>query len=72
MTEEHRQDFLKALYFTLWQSADFETDFQSAWFAVWQLLSEGKEKAISDTVLEMVELWFDDWFKEAEKESEEK
>lgn len=70
MNEAYRQDLLKSLYFALWQStlyqSKFAEDFQKDWYRVWQMLDEGRENDIPNYILQMVDIWLDDWFKENE------
>lgn len=55
--------FLVQLLYDLWTSADFESDFQSEWFAVYQILQEGRFDEIPDAVYEMIEIWYEDYKK---------
>ena len=54
-----RKNFLMLLLHSLWTSADFESDFQRDWFAVYQLLQAGKFDDIPDIVLEAINLWME-------------
>ena len=55
--------FLVCLLYDLWTDADFESDFQSDWFAVYQILSEGRFDEIPDAVYDMIEAWYSDYKK---------
>ena len=41
-----REEYLMKLYWTLWQSADFENDFAEDWNAVYRKLSNGNRYSI--------------------------
>lgn len=53
--------FLVQLLYDLWTDADFESDFQRDWFAVYQLLQDGKFDEIPDAVYQMIEKWYEDY-----------
>ena len=50
--EELRDLYLKSLYWMLWKSADFESDFSEAWSSTYEDLKAGNENAIPTRVLE--------------------
>ncbi len=64
MSKQTRCKILAVLLYNLWVSADFESDFQSDWLTVFQLLKNGKFNEISNNVLEMIVIWIDDYFTE--------
>lgn len=70
MDDFSRELWLKSLYWALWNSADFESDFQRDWFAVWQLLKEGKEDQVPDVVLLMLKQYMLKWSGAIEEEEE--
>jgi len=53
--------FLVQLLYDLWTDADFESDFQRDWFAVYQLLQDGKFNEIPNAVYQMIEKWYEDY-----------
>ena len=53
--------FLVQLLYDLWTDADFESDFQRDWFAVYQFLQDGKFDEIPDAVYQMIEKWYEDY-----------
>lgn len=57
LTLEKRNDLLKTLYWNLWTSADFESNFESEWGAVYNALQEGRESEIPDNILLMINKW---------------
>jgi hypothetical protein len=59
---KQRNKILITLLYHLWTSADFESDFQSDWLAVFQFLQDGRFDEIPNGVLEMIEIWTDDYF----------
>lgn len=61
MDEYSRELWLKTLYWALWHSAEFESDFQRDWSAIWQLLKEGREDQLSDTIILMLKEYMLDW-----------
>ena len=64
MSKQTRNKILIILLYHLWTDADFESDFQSDWFAVYQFLQEERFEEIPNGVLEMIEIWIDDYFTE--------
>lgn len=57
MTKEERYVILANLFFDLWASADFESDFQAEFPEDYQLLIDGKQEAVSDSELCELEKW---------------
>jgi hypothetical protein len=51
--EELRDLYLKSIYWMLWKSADFESDFATLWPSTYEDLKTGNEDAIPTRVLEM-------------------
>ena len=49
--------------------ADFESDFQSDWFAVYQEMQAGNHYNIPAAVVEMCFQYMQNWEKNSEKES---
>lgn len=49
------------IYRMLWTSADFESDFQSDWFAVYQHLQDGSTALLDDAVIDMCYQYTTEW-----------
>lgn len=62
MSKQTRSKILTTLLYHLWTSADFESDFSSDWLAVFYFLQDGKFDEIPNGVLEMIEIWMNDYF----------
>jgi hypothetical protein len=58
-----REEYLMKLYWTLWQSADFENDFAEDWNAVYRKLSNGNHYSIPMVVIEMCFQYLQEWTK---------
>lgn len=55
------EEMLMKLYWKLWTSAEFESDFQSDWFAVYQILQEGNHYSIPKPVIKMCFQYLTEW-----------
>lgn len=66
MSEQTRCKILAILLYNLWINEDFKSDFENDWLAVFQLLKDGRFDEITNGVLEMIEIWMDDYFTEGE------
>jgi len=65
----HIEEKLMKIYWKLWTSTDFESDFQSDWFAVYQEMQAGNHYSIPAAVVEMCFQYLQNWEKNWEKES---
>lgn len=65
MPMNHIEEKLMKIYWKLWTSADFESDFQSDWFAVYQEMQAGNHYNIPAMVVEMCFQYLQDWEKES-------
>ena len=61
------EEMLMKIYWKLWTSADFESDFQSDWGAVYREMLAGNHYSLPEDVVEMCFQYLQDW--ENEKES---
>lgn len=52
---------LLEIYRMLWTSADFESDFESDWFAVYQHLQDGSTALLSDAIVTMCYEYTMEW-----------
>lgn len=59
-----REEKLMKLYWKLWTSADFESDFQADWKNVYKDLQCGNHYKLPDFVIDMVFKYLQDWEKE--------
>ena len=57
----NREIIFKIIYREMWLSADFESDFQRDWFAVYQLLQDFREDEIPDAVVVMLAQYLKDY-----------
>lgn len=64
MTKQKRNKILTTLLYNFWVSADFESDFESDWYAVYKKMRAKKFNEIPDLVLQMIEVWYHDNFEE--------
>jgi hypothetical protein len=64
MTKQKRNKILTTLLYNFWISADFESDFESDWHAVYKKMKAKKFNEIPDPVLQMIEVWYHDNFEE--------
>lgn len=63
---QNRREFITCLFWKLWTDADFESDFQSAWFAEYQLFQEHRENEIPDIIIDLIQMWTFSWCFESE------
>jgi hypothetical protein len=59
------EEMLMKLYWKLWTSADFESDFQKDWLAVYQRMQEGNHYSIPSQIIEMCFQYLNDWERES-------
>lgn len=55
------EEMLMKIYWKLWTSADFESDFQSNWLAVYRKMQTGDHYGIPEAVIKMCFQYFIDW-----------
>jgi hypothetical protein len=58
------EEMLMKLYWKMWTSADFESDFQSDWRAVYERMQLGDHYNIPSVVVEMCFQYLVEWEKE--------
>lgn len=56
-----RELMLKTIYKEMWMSADFESDFQRDWTAVYEALKNNKENDIYDSIIACCYQYWYNW-----------
>lgn len=59
----HIEEMLMKIYWKLWTSADFESDFQSDFFAVYKMMQAGHHYSISEPIVRMCFQYLQEWEK---------